>query len=82
MKVKLSVVAGRGFRWRSMTGQAIYPPIVGRPFVLVTSKGRVVKTTKVVSLDGTTFKTASGATFNVDLLDIKALQIAARRGSA
>ncbi len=81
MKVRLSVVAGRGFRWRSMTGEAIYPPIVGKPFVLVTRK-RVVKTTKVVSLDGTTFKTASGATFNVDLLDIKALQIAARRGSA
>ncbi len=81
MKVRLSVVAGRGYRWRSMTGEAIYPPIVGKPFVLVTRK-RVVKTTKVVSLDGTTFKTASGATFNVDLLDIKALQIAARRGSA
>ncbi len=81
MKVRLSVVAGRGFRWRSMTGEAIYPPIVGKPCVLVTRK-RVVKTTKVVSLDGTTFKTASGATFNVDLLDIKALQIAARRGSA
>ena len=32
MKVRLSVVKGRGFRWHSRTGQAIYPPIVGKPF--------------------------------------------------
>ena len=80
MKVRLSVVKGRGFRWNTRTGQAIYPPIVGKPFVLVARKG-TVKTSPVVSLDGQKFTTESGAVFEVELLDALVLKVARKIGA-
>lgn len=79
MKVRLHY-AGKGGKWRRITGDAPFPPRVGREFRVNKSRGGRFDTVVVTEvLEGGRFRTDDGQRYRVEVIDAKLLQIMTRK---